>query len=49
MDANQTVHIGAKIPAKLKERVERLCEREDRPISSVIRIALTRYCDKAEQ
>ena len=44
-----TVHIAAKVPPVLKARLLQTCKREDRGMSSAIRIAVTRYCESSEQ
>jgi len=45
LDQRKLAWIQAKVERALRERVERFCFSEDRSISQVVRIALTKFLD----
>jgi len=45
LDQKKLAWIQAKVERALRERVERFCFSEDRSISQVVRIALTKFLD----
>lgn len=48
-EPQDTVQVGIRVPAELRDRAEIYAAATERTLSGVIRLALTEYLDRAER